>query len=90
MQRRWAFLSNSGTAIGLLKEWAHEKYRGIPKCIDDLKDAELADILEGIAEDEHLSKVVDQALVGLDEADAEVIDRDVLGTDGLYYTMKKC
>ena len=53
-------------------------------CIDDLEDPEFSDILGGTFEDEHLCEVVDQALVGTEEADAEAIDHDLLGIDAAY------
>ena len=51
-----------------------------PKGTDNLQEAEFADISGGIAETQHLDKVVDNAFVGTEEAEAE---RDVLNIDGV-------
>ena len=45
-----------------------------------MQEAEFADILGGIAETQHLNKVVDSAFAGTEEEEAE---RDVLNIDGV-------
>ena len=62
-----AFYCNDLHIAQQLKDWAHEKEGGVPKCVEDLEEVEFADMLGGIAEEHHLDNSMHDAFVGAEE-----------------------
>ena len=58
-----------------LRLWPHERTPGIPRNVDDLETVEFADVLDAIAEDQHLIRCAQVCFTGSEEDQAEQHDQ---------------
>ena len=73
-----AFFCNCPTTLDNLRLWAHERTLGIPRHADDLEAVEFADVLDSIAEDQHLTRCAQVCFTGTEEDQAERHDQGTI------------
>ena len=77
-----AFFCNCPTTLEILRLWAHERTRGVPRNVDDLETVGLADVLGSIAEDQHLTRCAQVCFTGTEEDQAERRDQGTIDMEG--------
>ena len=73
-----AFFCNCLVTLENLRLWAHERTPGIPRNVEALETVEFVDVLDAIAEDQHLTRCAQVCFTGTEEDQAEQRDQGTI------------
>ena len=77
-KRDLAFFCNCLVTLENLRLCAHERTPGIPRNVGDLETAQFVDVLDAIAEDQHLTRCAQVCFTGTEEDQAEQCDQGTI------------